>query len=112
MPLRLAEATGGFSSRWGPHYWQCGHGLKARRSVLIRSQVTFSCPSRVLRGDECNAASMRELRGYRGPRQVHPRRLLQPSLFQTQWKAWWPLSWLLGVWKHTAAAVAVGCSQT
>jgi hypothetical protein len=34
-------------------------------------QVDRSWPSRILRADECNVAGMRELRGYRGPRQVH-----------------------------------------
>jgi hypothetical protein len=55
---------------------------------------------------------MHQLRVYFGPCQVHPPRLLEPSVFRPQWQAWWSLSKLLGYWKHSAAAVALRRSQT
>ena len=72
----------------------------------------MSTPSCILGKDEPTAAKMHQLRVYLGPCQVHPPRLLEPSVFRPQWQAFWSLSKLLGYWKHSAATVALRRSQT
>jgi hypothetical protein len=56
--------------------------------IFAKAKDTYTMPSCILEADECNAASMPELRGYRGPRQVHPERLLEPSVSRPQRQTW------------------------
>ena len=56
--------------------------------IMGADVTTLPC---ILRRDELNAAKMHQLRVYRRACQVHPRPLLEPSVFRPQGQAWWPL---------------------